>query len=350
MSELKLLMSSAKSTMYLAPQYFKFIQEELGSENVLGFYHNDQFNAYYNRGVLNKIYYKIYPSQIENRIFKNLVQLCENFKPNVVLIFKGMELTPRAIRYLKNKDIFLVNYNLDHPFKFFGKGSGNKNVLNSLPLYDLHITYSKHIEKDLKHKFNNINVSILPFGYALADNLYEKIIESFEETNRVCFIGNPDEQRKTFITSFLNANLKVDVYGEGWKKVGLSHENLSIFNAVYNDNYWKTLRKYRVQLNMFRPHNFNSHNMRTFEVPAVGGIMLGPFSEEHHSFFKNGSEAFFYNSGEEAIGLAQKLLSLPLQEANQIRENARLRSLSSGYSYKERAKQLVQSIKKEINE
>ena len=350
MSTIKILMSSANNPKYLAFHYHKFLTEELGADNVLGFSHTDLFNKYYTKSIWNKIIYKFLPKRIENKISKKLIDLCESFKPSVVLIFKGMEINPKSIEYLKHKNIFLINYNLDHPFEYFSRGSGNKNVLKSLPFYNLHLTYSQKIKTDFKEKRNYKNVEILPFGYALSDELFDEINNEIDEICSICFIGNPDNKRIELIQSFLNEDLNVDVYGENWDKSGLNDNKLQICKAAYNDDYWKTLRKYRVQLNVFRPHNYNSHNMRSFEVPAVGGIMLAPYSKEHSEFFVNEEEAFYYNSTNEAINLSKKILNLTSKEANKIRQKARLKSVNLGYSYQARAMQLIQIIKNNIYE
>lgn len=347
---MKILMSSADNPKYLAYQFYRFIKEELGENNVLGFNHSDQFNEYHAKSIWNKIEYRIAPKRIENIISNRLIEVCESFKPSIVLIFKGMEFSSNSIEYLKSKNIFLINYNLDHPFEYFSRGSGNKNVLKSLPFYNLHLTYSEKIKKDMKSKFNYDNVEILPFGYALSDELFNEISEGFKENCSICFIGNPDDKRIQLIQNFLDEDLSVDVYGEGWDQSGLDHKNLKIFKAVYNSDYWKTLRKYRVQLNVFRPHNYNSHNMRSFEVPAVGGIMLAPFSDEHQNFFNHGKEAYFYKNINEAISLSKMILQLSSKEAILIREGARNRSIKSGYSYQARAMQLIKIIKSNIYE
>ena len=42
-----------------------------------------------------------------------------------------------------------------------------------------------------------------------------------------------------------------------------------------------------------RIHNPDSHNMRSFEVPGVGGIMVAPDTKEHRIFFEVGKEIFY---------------------------------------------------------
>jgi spore maturation protein CgeB len=106
------------------------------------------------------------------------------------------------------------------------------------------------------------------------------------------------------------------------------------------------MRRYRVQLNVFRIHNIGSHNMRTFEMPAVGGIALAPYSEEQTTFFEDGKECFYYHDQEQMADIAARLLAMPDDETDCIRKNARARSVHSGYTYRHRAQTVHETFQK----
>ncbi len=252
-----------------------------------------------------------------------------------------MEVYPETLAKIKNKNIRIINYNPDHPFMFYSKASGNQNILNSIPIYDLHITYSYKIQKQLHQRYPSIKSEILPFGYELSEEEFQ-LIERHVEVNKVCFIGYCDEYRANIIGEILNNNIEVEVYGEMWDKFFKNvPSNLKIHKSVYGIKYYELLRKYRVQLNLLRPHNEDSHNMRSFEIPGCGGIMLAPDTYEHNMYFENGREAFFYNTTEDLIKTIHYLLKLSVSEADKIRNNTRHRSMNSGYSYKDRTRQLI---------
>ena len=109
---------------------------------------------------------------------------------------------------------------------------------------------------------------------------------------------------------------------------------------------WDTLRKYRIQLNIMRPHNLDSHNMRTFEVPGIGGIQLAPDTKEHRLFFEADKEIFLYNTVEECVNKINYLLSLTTEQANQYRTYAREACVKNKYSYKDRAQQVLAVLEK----
>lgn len=93
-----------------------------------------------------------------------------------------------------------------------------------------------------------------------------------------------------------------------------------------------------------RPHNLDSHNMRTFEIPGIGGIQLAPDTIDHRGYFEDGKEIFLYKNLEECVSKITNLLKLTKNEASLIRENARNKSIQNNYSYQERANQVLNLI------
>jgi len=328
---MKILVVGSDKIYAIENFYTKYLRE-LGEE-VLLFPAQAMFYDHYGKSIVNKVLYRLGLSTIDRRINRELKKRIEESKPDVIWAFKGMEIFPGTWAWAKQRGIKLVNYNPDNPFVFSGKGSGNKNVTDSIGLFDLHFTYNCSVKDRLEKDFD-MRVSYLPFGFDVPAAVREKA-GSQPEVLRLCFLGNPDEARAAFIRQMAEAGVPVDVYGNDWNKF-LNHDNIQIFNPVYGDELWLTLYRYRVQLNLMRLHNPDSHNMRTFEVPGVGGIMLAPLTKEHAMFFGADREAFFYTDVESAVQKARLLLGMDAAEAEKIRSAASARSVRSGYSYRDR--------------
>ena len=297
-----------------------------------------QFYNYYYSSLINKIKFRLGLSRIINNINKELLVHINSFQPKIIFIFKGMEILPKTLKTLKKSSVVLVNYNPDNPFIFSGKGSGNKNLINGLNLFDIHFTYSVTIKRELIKKTNS-KVYLLPFGYDIDNNLFPSI-HCQNEVIKTCFLGNPDKERVFFIKQLADFGIELDLYGHNWNKY-INHDKIKIFEPVYENEFWKTLYKYRVQLNIMRRHNLDSHNMRSFEIPAVGGIQLAPFTKEHQLFFEENKEIFLYKNLGECLEKINYLLSLSTDNANKIRQSARSRCIISKYSYKDRTEHLV---------
>jgi spore maturation protein CgeB len=289
--------------------------------------------AYLQRSVANKIIHRLGLSEVYIKINNALKKEIEGFNPDIVWVFKGMEVLPATLEWIRDRGIKLANYNPDNPFVFSGRGSGNANVTKGIPFYDLHFTYDQTVREQLQERFN-ANVHILPFGFEISDEVFDRAVDQQEE-QRVCFLGNLDKQRFKYISSLDNADIAVDVYGHNENFRG--SKNIRLFPAVYGDEFWMILRRYRVQLNLMRAHNLNSHNMRSFEVPGIGGVGLFPETKDHAEYFKPGENVFLFRTEEDMIVKAKWLLSLSPDAVFSIREKARNYSLEKGYDYRSRA-------------
>lgn len=299
------------------------------------------FLKFYNKNISNKILFRGGLSSIYRTINNELIKFIENSKPDIILVFKGMEVFPSSLHWVKTKGIKLVNYNPDNPFVFTGRGSGNKNVINSLKLFDLHLTYNLEILRIFEKL--SINAKWLPFGYDVPPEVFQQIKLS-EEIKKPCFIGTADRQRVDFFNKLSDEGVEIDVFGPHWQKFKL-HKNISFHEAVYENEFLKKIRQYRVQINILRKHNYNSHGMRSFEIAAMGGIQLANDTPEHRSFFESDKEIYLFTSIQDCAKKACYLLTLSDSDADKIRDSARQRSVESNYSYADRANQLYQFLK-----
>ncbi|HUB60027.1 MAG TPA: glycosyltransferase [Puia sp.] len=337
---MRVLIAGSDEVWSLEKYYAKYLEE--AGVGVSGIPVQSIFYGYYHKGIIHKVLFKLGLSPVGRVIESRMRSMVEEQKPDMVWVFKGMELSPELLRWIKGQGIRLVNYNPDNPFLFSGKGSGNKNVTDSIGLYDLHFSYDRSICKKITGDYD-IPCRILPFGFELGEELYAECCEQ-QETVKLCFLGNPDEQRAAFIRQLAD-DLPIDVFGNGWGKF-VRHEQITVYPPVYGADFWKTLYRYRVQLNLMRVHNLQSHNMRTFEVPGVGGIGLFPRTPDHEAFFEAGKEVFLYRDMLECKQTAAGLLNMTPGEAMAVRRAARCRSIGSGYTYRDRALQALAEMQK----
>jgi spore maturation protein CgeB len=327
---------------YSIENFYTLYMREAGAE-IYHFPALKLFSDYYYKNLINKVIFKSGISSIYKKINRVFKQAVIEFKPDVIWVVKGMEIFSSSIQWAKDKKFTLVNYNPDNPFIFSGSGSGNKNITDSIPLYDMHFAYSLTTKKRIDDEYH-IATSFLPFGFDLSQTIFDSC-NSQSEILKTCFLGNPDKQRGEFLTSLAERGITIDVYGNNWKKF-VGHPNILAFPPIiYGPELWRILRVYRVQLNLMRIHNMDSHNMRSFEVPAIGGIMLAPDTKEHRMFFEMEKEMFLFSDIDSCAEQINKIMTLSKIESRLVRENARRRSMSDGYSYKHRAIYALSEIK-----
>lgn len=287
------------------------------------------FYDFYYKSTMHKALVRLGLTRLQTKIQKRLLAELNGQFFDIIWVFKGMELTPETLQSIKRQTTRLINFNPDNPFIFSGKGSGNNNITQSIHLYDEHFTYDYEVKSRIESEFG-IKCTLVPFGF---DNevISTEELNEVEEIKAICFVGNPDGYRVGILQEILNNGLPLHVYGHDWSK-HLKHPNLTIHGPVYGKEYYETLRKYRVQLNIMRVHNLGSHNMRSIEVPGCGGILLAPRTKDHEAFFEEDKEAFYYNNLKELAEKSDEILRLGFTEVAKIRIKASSR-VENDFSY-----------------
>lgn len=329
---MKLLLVGSDYTWSIERHYLKYIRA-INPDTRL-FAAQNRLLYYLNNSLFNKISHRLGLSSVYKQINAELWKYIEEFKPDCIWVFKGMQVLPETLQNASQKGIKLVNYNPDNPFIFTGRGSGNEFISQSLSLYDLHFTYNREIQQQLIGRTHK-PVKYLPFGYDLSQIDFNEIMKE-PEIIKPCFLGNPDKDRATFIKELNRHGIHLDIFGNGWNRFISSSEN-TLYPAVYGPEFYKVLRRYRIQLNIMRIHNLQSHNMRTFEIPAVGGIQLAPDTPEHRAFFDAEKEILLYSSYSDCAQKMKDSLLFSEEKAKIIRQAAYNRSSISGYDYRSRA-------------
>lgn len=297
------------------------------------------------RSVLDKLMNKLMPAVYFPDVNKAVLEFISKKKFDVIIVFKGLTLFPSTIEELKQHTKVLCCYNPDHPFRFFSAGSGNKNIANSIKLYDIYFSYSKNIVAALKKDFNASSYTI-PFGFDEEAVLSKN--PAVNCTGKVAFIGSYDNKRAEILNRLAINNLII--FGDDkWKTrvFNMSRiKNAYSGRSLYGNDYVAANNTAVCVLNFLREQNIteSSHNMRTFEAPGYGGLLLSQRTSEQMEYFEEGKEALFFDSNEE---LHDKLLFLSKHShlIPQIKTAARERSVGSGYSYFDRSRQLFNVLK-----
>lgn len=285
---------------------------------------------------------------IENYVLKklntDLVGYVEEEKPNAILIIKGTYLSSNSLRFIKQKypNVLIFCFNPDDPFNS-NKGASNKQIRESIKLYDVYLTWSKRLVAKLKHHGAR-DVFYLPFA-ADPEIIYPVKLPRNDKSNFNCdisFVGNSDEERQTWIkkiSKLMHKNsydCNFRIYGNGWKKIN----NIELKCKIEGLKLLKAFSGSKINLNILRLQNKHSHNMRTFEIPASSCFMLHERSEEAMDFFKEGKEAEYFSTTEELLDKSEFYLNNEdLRE--KISSAGYEKIFRAGYTYENRAKQLL---------
>lgn len=300
----------------------------------------DAVTPYYQaiqHSLFTKLRYRLDPNSIYRPINTSLLASLRQKKYDAIIVFKGMALLPETIEALRQHGSLLICYNPDHPFQYFSSGSGNRNVRESINKYDLYCTFSQRIAASLQEQFA-VASAVIPFGYD--DQLIPQAGNRIDLKGRFLFAGAYDSNRAAQMEQLIVND--VALFGDSkWAtrtRPGSKARNAFTGNSLVGQDYADAIAAADGMFNFLREQNIveGSHNMRTFEVPGYGGVLISNRTEEQQSFFEENSEAIFFSNIEELNDKLRFLKRNP-DMIPAIKQRARERSLRSGYSYLERA-------------
>ena len=292
-------------------------------------------------GLVFKIINRVSQNVLLSNINRKIVEYCKTNKPDIVFVVKGLTIFPDTLEEIRQYCKLLVNYNPDHPFIFYSSGSGNSNISNGIVKYDLIFSYSRNIcEKIIKNY--GVNSHWIPFGY---DPQLEKLdLANFACNNKFLFVGAYDKYRARQIEMLGRSDILI--YGdENWglktRRDGYVRSSFK-YETLYGLELINQTNNSIASLNILRAQNVdeNSHNMRTFEVPAMGGVLISNYTDEQAYFFEPEKEMVFFSSLEEFVDKLNYLKRNP-NESIRIKSNALARSRRSNYNYNYRCVEMM---------
>jgi spore maturation protein CgeB len=284
----------------------------------------------------------------EYLINKKLLNVLRGPTPDLILVFKGFFLWPKTIEEIKRKNKCLVFcFNADNPFNLSTLGSSNRNILGSIPYYDCYFSFNHDILEQLK-KQGAQKAGYLAFGFDAELHFPVKPTCKEEKVfaSDLVFVGNWDKERERWLGVLKDSDL--GIWGERYWARHCKDRDLRRKwrgQVMYASNFSKVLNSSKISLNILRLQNKGSHNMRTFETPACGVFVLSERSPEIEGFFKEDKEIVFFSTPEELKEKARYYLTHP-QEREDIAKAGYQRCLSSGYSYTERARNILEVFNK----
>ena len=262
----------------------------------------------------------------------------KNQNYNLIIIFKLLYLNKKFASQIKSicKNSKLINIFTDNPFDTnYFKDISNKNILNSITEFDNIFIFSKKILKLLKKKYPNNSFSYLPFAY---DPFYHKKNKNFKIQYDISFVGTADNERYTLINSL--KEYSIILAGDGWKKYNLPKNIRYVSNADAR-NYSFLISKSKFSLNILRKQNKDSHNMKTFEIPSMGGLQLTEKNRDQNNFFPENRACVMYRNIKD-IKLIINKYNKNFKKYNKIRKKGY--AIARKNSYKDRIRFLMKTI------
>ena len=237
------------------------------------------------------------------RTNQKLIEMAKQFQPDLILVVSPLLLQPHTINALKQYGLTFVFFT-DNPLDSHHTHT-NAWVQQGLYLWDGIFIWSQELVKQI-NALGIDNVFYHPF---CSDTQYHYPQLQTKPDYDVAFIGNWDDscKRERYLKAI--SDYRLGIWGSDYWQTRSSETSIKKFHrgmCSYTE-IPQILGSAKIGLNILRPQNEMGHNIRTFEIPASGTLMLSERDRELLDLFEEDKEAVYFSSPEE---LKQKVAYL----------------------------------------
>jgi spore maturation protein CgeB len=220
---------------------------------------------------------------------ENVVGSLTGVEVDLVLVIKGHRLSATTVdRIRESTGAPVINFYPDDPFS-----DERSNRLaygpNVLAAYDACFTFARHLIPSYE-QVGAGQVHYLPFARDPA--LHAPAASPAAPVFDVVFVGNLDADRVRFLDA-LAREYRVGVFGERTAAAvprGSALARATFAPAAYGNDLARALACGAISLNVMRPQNSRSHNMRSFESLACGAFTISQRTPESSELFVEGEQ------------------------------------------------------------
>jgi hypothetical protein len=282
---------------------------------------------------------------LRGRFNRRLVGAVQGGRPDLVLVFKGVELaaaTLERLRALPGHPL-LANWNPDNPFDF-PTANTNRQLIASIPAYDVYFIWDKDLFAPLREAGAR-QVAYLPFGYDPAHHHPVALSEGerIDLHGEVCFVGGYTPERAALLSRL--SDHKIRLWGTGWERLPADSPLRGCLRGgwTWGEEMSKAFGAADIVLNVIRAQNGQAHNMRTFEAPACGAFMLSTRTRDQLAWLPEGVGAGYYQDAEELAEKVAYYLQHGYERARIAGEGHRL-IVEGEHTYRDRMRTLIETL------
>ena len=252
----------------------------------------------------NKGFKTLYQRWIRRAILARAVE----WKPDLVLVFKGESLSPEFIHEMKHATgAVIVNVFVDNPLF--------TTPFEHIEPYDLFCTKEPYAIEALR-RVGLTNLYYLPCHCAPA--IHRPVEPTAEERRRfavkVGFTGNYYPYRGRFFAEL--TDLPITIWGRGWERAPATVRALAAGGPVWGRAKLLSYSLPNIVLNLHHPLNdILGVNDRLFEVASCGGFQLTDRREDVGRMFEVGKEIVTYQDAGDCRRLIEYYLAHPDERA-----------------------------------
>ncbi|WP_158294492.1 glycosyltransferase [Halorubrum sp. GN11GM_10-3_MGM] len=258
---------------------------------------------------------------------------------DAVLVMKGYDVSQELLEQIRlSTDAVLCNWNPDNPYKIRSKERVATKYLDTLPAYDIVFTWGEFLLDRLR-KDGADDVRYLPFAH---DPQFHYPAKAHNEYDcEVAFLGHYSPKRERYLSALTDLDFQLRGNMWRWKCFDWSLRRCYYGAALGHPSYTRAMASTDIVVNVVADHNLPEHNMRTFEAPASGSLMVTTRSEGQQQYFPDKEACVMYDDPAELQDVVAQYL-----DDDEEREAiaARGREWVEGHTYEQRMAKLVNAV------
>jgi hypothetical protein len=281
-----------------------------------------------------KIEFRLAAGPSVNRLNRDLLDMAEQERPDLVWADKLLGMQPRTLRRLREMGIATVSYMIDNPFGT-RQDPGWRLYMKAIPGYDLHVVQRDANIADYKSRGAR---DVIKIQTAYEPTIHFPPPTGWSDADRdreVSFIGTPYDNRAEFLHClWRDYGIQVAISGTErfWRKAlpadafAALFRDGELFLRDYREGIWRS----KINLSFLTHSNRDEFAHKSFEIAGCGSFLLAERSPGHAQRFVEDEEAVFFSTIEECAAKIRRWLP---DEGGRSRIAARgaARAAASGY-------------------
>ncbi len=274
-----------------------------------------------------------------------LLAKCRRLRPRLLLVSGITPPRARLLRELSVMGIKTANFLTDHPLNPAHRSAW---FLRALPEYSVVFSPRRAMESELKHRLHCQRVENSCFAYnpAVHHSPTQDDIRAFTRhvAAAAVFIGAADEDRVRWLRGLPAAGLPVALWGGYWQR----HAELAAHSQGMADasTCRAAVLQAGINLGLVRDANEDDHSMRSFEMPAVGGLLAMRHSSLHRQLFgAHGEAVFYFSTPDELVEACQLGLGLPLAKRLEMKQRCHAAVVRGRHRYVDRLSDMLSMLR-----
>lgn len=274
-------------------------------------------------------------------INRHFTRLIEDFRPQLIIIVKGLHVLPETLKKINQIGIPCVNWHVDEPFNpryitpYFDE---------NFTRYDIHFSSRPHLFEEYRKKRAR-RVKYLEFCFD--PTIFYPINSMQNNKYELSFVGTWSKSREQWIKA-LSPFFKVCVWGGSWWRARSLWRvaNIQImYRSAALENYSRVVSNSKICLNFLTLDNRDQTNLRNFEIPACKGFQLCSRTEQLMNIFKEDQEIALYDGKQELIDKIRYYLKHE-NERMEIAQKGYENGVKNDHTFLMRCRQLVADLGK----